>query len=171
MLFHNKKDEGRDLVSRPGTRGQKLSSIARLDTAAGGGMNSPRTFVLMAANACALALFRGLTSPPPALEAQAAPENAEFAADLWRGQAALKSDDQAREMEQFRAAVQVDPLDSPAHYRLSGVCQTLFLNEEVQEEILLYRDILQAQDRVAELYCQMNRKPEARCNLRFEGKK
>ena len=134
-------------------------------------MNSPRTFVLIAANACALARFRGLTLPPPALEAQAAPENPEFAADLQRGQAALKSDDQAREMEQFRAAVQLDPLDSPAQYRLSGDCQTLFLNEEVQEEILLYRDIRQAQDRVAEWYCQMNRKPEARCNLRSEGKK
>jgi hypothetical protein len=171
MLFHNKNDEGRDLVSRAGTRGQKLSSIARLDTAAGGGTNLRRSFVLIAANACALPLFCGLTLQPPALKAQAAPENPEFAADCQRGQAALKSDDQAREMEQFRAAVRVDPLDSPAHYRPFRLRQTIFLNEEVREEILLYHDIRQAQDRVAELYCRMNRKPEARCNLRSEGKK
>jgi hypothetical protein len=73
-------------------------------------------------------------------------------------------------MQCLRAAVQVDPLNGPVHYWLSRVCQTLLLNEEVREEILLYRDIRQAQDRVAELYRQMNRKPEAQCNLPSEEK-
>jgi Tfp pilus assembly protein PilF len=121
MLFHNKKVEGRDLVSRPGTSGQKPSSIARLDTAAGGGMNSLRSFALMAATACALALFCGLTLQLPALEAQAAPENPELAADLQRGQAALKANDQARAMEEFRAAVPLDPHNIGAHASLGVI--------------------------------------------------
>jgi tetratricopeptide (TPR) repeat protein len=121
MLFHNKKVEGLDLVSRPGTSGQKPSSIARLDTAAGSGMNSPRSFALMAATACALALFCGLTLQLPALGAQAAPENPELAADLQRGQAALKANDQARAMEEFRAAVQLDPHNIEAHANLGVI--------------------------------------------------
>jgi tetratricopeptide (TPR) repeat protein len=121
MLFYNKKVEGRDLVSRPGTSGQKPSSIARLDTAAGSGMNSPRSFALMAATACALALFCGLTLQLPALEAQATPENPELASHLQRGQAALKANDQARAMEEFCAAVQLDPHNIQAHANLGVI--------------------------------------------------
>ena len=121
MLFHNKKVEGRDLVSRPGTSGQKPSSIACQDTAAGSGMNSPRSFAPMAATGCALALFCGLTLQLPALEAQAAPENPELAADLRRGKAALKANDQARAMEEFRTAVQLDPHNIEAHANLGVI--------------------------------------------------
>jgi Tfp pilus assembly protein PilF len=116
MLFRNKKVEGRDPVSRPGTSRQKPSSVARPDTAAGRGMNSPRSFALMAVTACALALFCGLTLQLPASEAQEAPESPELAAGLERRvQAALKANDQARAMEEFRAAVQPDPHNIEAH--------------------------------------------------------
>lgn len=83
----------------------------------------------------------------------------------------LADQDKPQEALQYlRAAVQADPLNGPAHYRLSRVCQTLHLNEEAQKEIRLYQDIRQAKDRVAELYRQMNRKPEAQGDLPSEEK-
>jgi hypothetical protein len=185
MLFHNRKVEGRGLVSRPGTSGQKPSSIARLDTAAGSGMNSPRPSAIeLEASVKAegdnfnvqCTLGRVALLPNRSDEAYAHSRDAYQRnpndGEAKLGLARIRADQAKPEevMQSLLAAVPVDPLKGPARDRLARLCQTLHLSEEVQEEILLYRDIRQAQDRVAGLYRQMNRKPEAQGNLASEEK-
>jgi tetratricopeptide (TPR) repeat protein len=69
----------------------------------------------------------------------------------------------------LREAVQADPLNALAHYRLARVCHSLHLMDEEQKEITLYQEIRQAKDRVAQLYRQMNRRPESQDDLPPEG--
>ncbi|MGA2890118.1 MAG: tetratricopeptide repeat protein [Terracidiphilus sp.] len=61
----------------------------------------------------------------------------------------------------LRSAVQADPMNANAHYRLARVCHVLHLADEEQKEIKLYREIRAAKDHVTELYRQMNRRAEA----------
>jgi hypothetical protein len=56
-------------------------------------------------------------------------------------------------------AVEADPLNDEAHYRLSRVCRKLQLKEESEKEYRLSLEIKQARERMGELYWQMNRKP------------
>ncbi len=65
----------------------------------------------------------------------------------------------------LRSAVKADPMNAAAHYRLARVCHALHLDEEEKREIKLYREIREAKDRVAQLYRQMNRRPEAQDDL------
>jgi len=60
----------------------------------------------------------------------------------------------------LRAAVQADPMNANAHYKLARVCHSLHLNDEEQKEIKLYEELRATKDRVADLYRQMNRKAE-----------
>lgn len=60
----------------------------------------------------------------------------------------------------LRQAAAADPMNAIAHYRLARVCHALHLADEERKEIKLYQEIRQADDRVAQLYRQMNRKPE-----------
>ncbi len=61
----------------------------------------------------------------------------------------------------LRAAVRDDPMNSAAHYRLARLCHQLHLTAEETQQIKLYREIRQAQDKVATIHQQMNRQPVA----------
>lgn len=62
-------------------------------------------------------------------------------------------------MRYLRQAVVADPMNASTHYRLARVYHALHLADEERKQIKLYREIRQADDRVAQLYGQMNRKP------------
>lgn len=73
----------------------------------------------------------------------------------------LVEQDKPQEAVQYlRSAVQADPMNANAHYRLARACHTLHLTDEEQKEIKLYQEIRATKDRVAQLYRQMNRRPE-----------
>jgi Tfp pilus assembly protein PilF len=61
----------------------------------------------------------------------------------------------------LRMAVQSDPLNGEAHYRLASVCRRLQLKDEAEKELRLFQEIKQTKERVKELYKQMNKKPKA----------
>ena len=61
----------------------------------------------------------------------------------------------------LRAAVRDDPMNSAAHYRLARLCHQLHLTAEETQQLKLYREIRQAQDKVAAIHQQMNRQPVA----------
>jgi tetratricopeptide (TPR) repeat protein len=60
----------------------------------------------------------------------------------------------------LRSAVKTDPLNANAHYRLARVCRTLHLEDEEREQMKLFQEIRATKDRIAQLYRQMNRRPE-----------
>jgi tetratricopeptide (TPR) repeat protein len=73
----------------------------------------------------------------------------------------LADQDQPQEAVKYlRLAVSSDPMNAQAHYRLARVCRALNLDDEARKQIQLYREVRQAKDRVAQLYRQMNRRPE-----------
>ena len=55
-------------------------------------------------------------------------------------------------------AVQSDPLNDEAHYRLASVCKKLQLKDESAKEFRLFQEIKEAKERMEGLYTQMNRK-------------
>jgi tetratricopeptide (TPR) repeat protein len=59
----------------------------------------------------------------------------------------------------LRMAVQSDPLNGEAHYRLASVCRTLGLTDEAAKELRLFQEIKQTKEGLKELYRQMNKKP------------
>jgi tetratricopeptide (TPR) repeat protein len=63
-------------------------------------------------------------------------------------------------LKYLRMAVLTDPMNAPAHYKLARVYRDLHLDEEAQKETKLFQEIRQAKDRVAQLYREMNRRPE-----------
>jgi len=85
------------------------------------------------------------------------PRNAEAQFGLGR---ALADMDKPREAEKYlRMAIESDPLNDNAHYRLAGVCRKLGLNEEAEKETRLFKEIRAAKDRLEELYRQMHKRP------------
>jgi tetratricopeptide (TPR) repeat protein len=66
----------------------------------------------------ALLLCAIIAAQSHGLEAQSIIANPELAADLQRGQAALKANDQATATQQFRAALKLDPANVEAHANL-----------------------------------------------------
>ena len=61
-------------------------------------------------------------------------------------------------LKYLRMAVQSDPLNGEAHYRLATVCRRLQLKDEAEREMRLFQEIKQTKERVKELYKQMNKK-------------
>jgi Tfp pilus assembly protein PilF len=84
------------------------------------------------------------------------PKDAEAQVGLGRVLATLGKSQEA--LKYLRMAVQSDPLNGEAHYRLSSVCRRLQLKEEADKELHLFQEIKQTKERVRELYRQMNRK-------------
>jgi len=75
---------------------------------------------------------------------------------------ALADENKPEEAVKFlRMAVAADPMNASAHYRLARVYEQLHLGAEAQKEMKLFEEIRAAKDRVAQLYRQMNRRPEA----------
>ena len=56
----------------------------------------------------------------------------------------------------LQRAVATDPMNAKAHYRLARVDRALHLTEEEQKQIRLFKEIRQADDRMAELYREMS---------------
>jgi Tfp pilus assembly protein PilF len=59
----------------------------------------------------------------------------------------------------LRMAVQSDPLNGEAHYRLASVSRTLGLKDEAAKEFRLFQEIKQTKKDLKELYRQMNKNP------------
>jgi Tfp pilus assembly protein PilF len=59
----------------------------------------------------------------------------------------------------LRMAVQSDPLNGDAHYRLASVCRKLELKDEADKEFRLFQEIKETKTHLRELYVQMNKKP------------
>jgi tetratricopeptide (TPR) repeat protein len=64
----------------------------------------------------------------------------------------------------LRMAVQSDPLNGEAHYRLALACRDLNLTDEAEKEMHLFQEIKKTKDQVKELYHQMNRQPKPEAN-------
>ncbi len=64
----------------------------------------------------------------------------------------------------LRMAVESDPLNGSAHYRLAQAYRHLQMTEMAQKEMQLFQDIKKAKDQVRELYRQMNRRPESQAD-------
>ena len=72
----------------------------------------------------------------------------------------LASRDKPQEAAKYlRMAVQADPLNGEAHYRLASVCRRLELKDEAAKEFRLFQEIKQTKNNLKELYRQMNKKP------------
>jgi len=60
----------------------------------------------------------------------------------------------------LRTAVQADPMNANAHYRLARVCHALHLANEERQQMKLFEEMRATKDRIARLYRQMNRRPD-----------
>lgn len=85
------------------------------------------------------------------------PGDAEAQFGLGRMLAAMEKPQEAAKY--LRMAIQSDPLNENAHYRLASVCRKLQLNDEAEKELRLFREIKDAKDRLESLYRQMHKKP------------
>jgi Tfp pilus assembly protein PilF len=85
------------------------------------------------------------------------PASAEAQFGLGRALAGMDKPQEAAKY--LRMAVQSDPLNDNAHFRLAGVCRKLGLNDEAEKETRLFKDIRDAKDRLEALYRQMHKKP------------
>ena len=56
-------------------------------------------------------------------------------------------------------AVQTDPLNAAAHYRLAQTYKRLNKTGEAQKEMHLFQEIRKTKEQVTQLYRQMNRRP------------
>jgi hypothetical protein len=184
MLLHNKKVEVRNPVSRPGTSGDKPSSIARLDTAAGSRIHSQRSSAIeLSPSVKAKSDNFNVRCTPGRIALSANKGDQIYAHSRYHDQR-NRNDGEARlglasirrdqlrpgEVIEFQQAeVPADPLKAPAHDRLGCRCRTPDRSVDGQEEILNGRDLRQLEDR-AELYRQSNCEPEALGHLPSEGK-
>jgi len=72
-------------------------------------------------------------------------------------------------LKYLRMAVQEDPLNGEAHYRLAVVCRKLQLKEEAEKEFRLFQEIKDAKEQVKTLYRQMNKKPSTKEDQNIEA--
>jgi tetratricopeptide (TPR) repeat protein len=85
------------------------------------------------------------------------PGDAEAQLGLGRVLATMAKPEEA--VKYLRMAVQSDPLNGEAHYRLAIACKRLDLQAEAEKEMRLFQEIKQTKENVRELYRQMNKKP------------
>ena len=72
----------------------------------------------------------------------------------------LQAEDKPQEAAKYlRMAIQSDPLNGEAHYRLASVCRKLQLKDEAAREFRLFQEIKQTKADLKELYRQMHKKP------------
>jgi tetratricopeptide (TPR) repeat protein len=90
-------------------------------------------------------------------------------AQLGLGRALEERDHPEEAVKYLRMAAANDPMNASAHYRLARACRALHLDDEARKETQLYEEIRAAKDRVAQLYRQMNRRPETQDDEPAEG--
>ncbi len=86
---------------------------------------------------------------------------AESEAQLGLGGVLLEKDKPEEALKYLRTAVQSDPLNSEAHYRLATAYRRLHRTEDSAREMKLFQEIKQTKDQVKELYRQMNKRSPA----------
>jgi tetratricopeptide (TPR) repeat protein len=84
----------------------------------------------------------------------------ETEAQIGLGRLLMVKDKPEEAIKFLRLAVQSDPLNAEAHYRLATNCRKLGLTAEAEKELRLFQEIKQTKDRVRELYRQMNKTPK-----------
>jgi predicted Zn-dependent protease len=90
-------------------------------------------------------------------------------AQLGLGRALEEQSQPEEAVKYLRMAVASDPMNASAHYRLARACRSLHLEDEARKETQLYEEIRAAKDHVAQLYRQMNRRPETQDDEPAEG--
>jgi len=90
-------------------------------------------------------------------------------AQLGLGKALAEQSQLQEALKYLRMAVDSDPMNASAHYRLARVCAALHLSDEAQKQVKLYQEVRAAKDRVAQLYREMNRRPEPEDDVPAEG--
>jgi tetratricopeptide (TPR) repeat protein len=68
-------------------------------------------------------------------------------------------------LKYLRMAVETDPLNSEAHYRLSTVYKRLNMTDQAAHEQKLFEEIKQTKDQVRDIYRQMNKRPQGNEDL------
>jgi tetratricopeptide (TPR) repeat protein len=82
----------------------------------------------------------------------------------------LMTMEKPREAKRYlEMAVQADPLNAEAHYRLAQVCKRLLMTSEAEKEMKLFQEIKKTKDQVRTLYRQMNRQPSVPADEKQES--
>jgi tetratricopeptide (TPR) repeat protein len=89
----------------------------------------------------------------------------EVQAQIGLGRLLVGMDKPQEALKYLRMAVQADPLNGEAHYRLAIVCRKLQLKQEAEKEFHLFQEIKDAKEQVKTLYRQMNKKPSSKEDL------
>ncbi|HKI13280.1 MAG TPA: tetratricopeptide repeat protein [Candidatus Acidoferrum sp.] len=85
----------------------------------------------------------------------------EVEAQVGLGRVLMVAEKPQEALKYLRMAVQSDPLNGEAHYRLATVCRKLQLKDEAEKEFWLSKEIKQTKEQVEGLYRQMSKKPKA----------
>jgi tetratricopeptide (TPR) repeat protein len=78
-------------------------------------------------------------------------------AQLGLGKVLMSTGKPQEAIKYLRMAVQSDPLDTQAHYRLGMAYKALKMADESRHELQLFQEITEAKGRVRQLYRQMNK--------------
>jgi tetratricopeptide (TPR) repeat protein len=78
-------------------------------------------------------------------------------AELGLGKVLMSMGTPQEAIKYLRMAVQSDPLNTQAHYRLGMAYKALKMTEEARHELQLFQEIKETKGRVAQLYRQMNK--------------
>jgi tetratricopeptide (TPR) repeat protein len=82
-------------------------------------------------------------------------------AQLGLGKVLMSAGKPQEAIKYLRMAVQSDPLDTQAHYRLGMAYKALKMADESRHELQLFQEISEAKGRVRQLYRQMNKQSRA----------
>jgi tetratricopeptide (TPR) repeat protein len=84
----------------------------------------------------------------------------EVAAQLGLARLLMMQQKPQEAINYLRSAIQADPLNSEAHYRLASVYKLLHMDDQAQKEMHLFQEIKKTKDQVKVLYHQMNIQPK-----------
>jgi predicted Zn-dependent protease len=82
----------------------------------------------------------------------------EVDADVGLARTLMSSDKPREAIKYLRMAIESDPLNSEAHYRLASAYRSLQMTDEASKEIRLFQEIKQTKAQIRELYQQMNKR-------------
>ena len=82
-------------------------------------------------------------------------------AQVGLGRVYLGMDKPEDAVKYLLAAIQAEPMNGEAHYRLAMAYKKLQRSEDAQKELHLFQEIKKAKDQLKGLYQQMNKRPQA----------